>query len=734
MSNLKKGSLAGLGHNFVKQEYLFEGQNEYDIRFEQHHPSTAFRPLTEDEIHILKSHSNVADDWANILVTNRFIPEQIQNCKFYGLNRIGNMEPIYLEYRDFRLPVGIYNSTIISCDFGNLVAVHEVRYLAHFILKDEVILANINEMETSSKAKFGNGILRIGEDPELRIALELCNENGGRQVWPFDGMLLSDAYIWSRHRHDFILQSKLERMTNELHTTKRGAYSVVEDGVVIKNCQVIKDVKIGKSAYIKGVNKLKNVTIHSSAEDPTQIGEGCELVNGIIGEGCRIFYGVKAVRFILAAHSQLKYGARLINSFLGENSTISCCEVLNSLLFPAHEQHHNNSFLCASLIRGQSNMAAGATVGSNHNSRAPDGEIVAGRGFWPGLCVSLKHNSRFASYTLIVKGDFLYELDIKIPFSLVSNDITNDRLIIIPGYWFLYNMYALARNPSKYEKRDKRRVKQQYYEYDILAPDTINELFDALQIIEIAVARAYYPDQPISEQQAKQKGGELLESNVDLSRLEVLLEGFENSKRKVQLLKVRESYELFKRLIRYYTTSTIATAHELFQVTVDLLKSTDIGIRPNWVNIGGQLILAEGYRDLINQLKEDRLNEWSQVHAFYYQRSQSYQQDKLAHAYASLLEIMGAEDEGLTIHQWQTLIDEALKTKEWISDQIYRTRAKDYQNEFRHMVYESIEEMEQVVGKITDNTFIKQQENELLTYRNRMCEVQAQLSTWAAND
>ena len=45
---------------------------------------------------------------------------------------------------------------------------------------------------------------------------------------------------------------------------------------------------------------------------------------------------------------------------------------------------------------GQSNIAAGATIGSNHNSRSADGEIIAGRGFWPGLCVSLKHNSKFS--------------------------------------------------------------------------------------------------------------------------------------------------------------------------------------------------------------------------------------------------------------------------------------------------------------------------------------------------
>ena len=68
---------------------------------------------------------------------------------------------------------------------------------------------------------------------------------------------------------------------------------------------------------------------------------------------------------------------------------------------------------------GQTNIGAGATIGSNHNSRAPDGEIHAGRGFWAGLCASLKHCSKFASYTLVVKGQYDFELNNPFPFSLV---------------------------------------------------------------------------------------------------------------------------------------------------------------------------------------------------------------------------------------------------------------------------------------------------------------------------
>jgi hypothetical protein len=140
---------------------------------------------------------------------------------------------------------------------------------------------------------------------------------------------------------------------------------------------------------------------------------------------------------------------------------------------------------------GQSNIAAGATIGSNHNSRSADGEMIAGRGFWPGLCVSLKHNSRFASFTILAKGDYPSELDIPIPFSLISQDLSKDVLQVMPAYWFMYNMYGLARNSWKYVDRDKREDKVQRIEYDYLAPDTINEIFESLRLLEKAVGKSW---------------------------------------------------------------------------------------------------------------------------------------------------------------------------------------------------------------------------------------------------
>jgi hypothetical protein len=696
MNEIKKSPIDTLGYQFIDSRYLPEGKDEYYLRNLQNRSGIGYRQLTAYELEVLVRNRNTSANWNDVLVSDAFTPELVQNCKFFGLVRIGKLTPFYLEFHNLRRPVGLYNSTIISCDFGDNVCIDNTNYLSHYIIGNDVMIVNTNELTTTDHAKFGNGILKEGEEESIRIWLEVCNENGGRSIIPFNGMLPGDAWLWSRFRDDAKLQEKLKEFTASAFDNRRGYYGKIGDRTVIKNCKIIKDVWIGTDAYLKGANKLKNLTICSSAEAASQIGEGCELVNGIVGYGCRIFYGVKAVRFVMASHSQLKYGARLINSYLGNNATISCCEVLNSLIFPAHEQHHNNSFLCAALVMGQSNMAAGATIGSNHNSRSADGEIIAGRGFWPGLCVSLKHNSRFASYAILAKGDYPAELDIPIPFALISNDVSNDELIIMPAYWFLHNMYALARNAWKYTDRDKRTDKTQLLEFDYLAPDTISEMVAALRIMEALAG----PD-PNSE-------------------TEVSATGWENSDRKVRLVKVSQATAIFRQLIAYHAATQLL-AHirkEKIASFDDLLKS----LPPNpsftpWTNVGGQLIRKSELDKMIAQIHSGKVRTWGQVHEFYRRQGEGYPADKLHHALAALREITGATLRKTGPAGFGALLRRAIATRDWMTAEIYATREKDYSNPFRKMVYESTEEMDAVIGRLEDNSFIKQEKEAAGKYR-----------------
>jgi hypothetical protein len=537
------------GYDFIEGRYLPPGKDEYWLRNQQQGERLAaqkrapalWRKLKAHEIEILVKNENFCSDWNSFFVSDPFEPALIKNSNFYGLVRLGKLRDVLLKHHDFHIPAGIRNSTIISCDIGDDMAIQDCAYISHYIIGDQVILSRIDEMQTTNHAKFGNGVLKDGESEDVRIRIDVMNEAGGRSILPFADMIPADAFLWAAYRDDTALVERLGDITQETWGGKRGSYGLVGSGTVIKSSAVLKDLAVGECAYIKGAHKLKNLTILSSEEEPSQIGEGVEMVNGIVGYGCHAFYGSKAVRFVMGRNCNLKYGARLIHSVLGDNSTVSCCEILNNLIFPVHEQHHNNSFLIASLIQGMSNMAAGATIGSNHNSRANDGEIRAGRGFWPGLSVTLKHSSRFASFVLVAKGNYPHELNISFPFSMVNNNIQKNRLELMPAYFWIHNLYALERNSAKALDRDRRKNRVQHIETDYLAPDTVEEICSALPLLEQWIGDAgLSPD--------TDKAGEVRE---------IPAHGLERGKRKTVILKPLKARAAYRRMLHYYALKTI---------------------------------------------------------------------------------------------------------------------------------------------------------------------------------
>ena len=719
-----------IGRNFLTSEYIPEGKDEYYLRNSQLvTPAGKWRHLAAHEVELLIKNGNASDNWDCLLVTDEFDPAQIRNTEFFGFVRIGRTRRVVLEHHDLQISAGISNSRIVACDIGDDAAIHNVRYLAHYIIGDRCILFDIDEMHTTNHAKFGNGIVKDGESEDIRVWLDLMNEAGGRRVMPFDGMIPADAYIWAKYRDDVQLQKKLGQITQSSFDSRRGFYGMIGQQCVIKCSRILKDVKIGSHCYIKGVNKLKNLTINSSESEPTQIGEGVELVNGIVGFGCHIFYGCKAVRFIMGNNSNLKYGARLLNSFLGDNSTVSCCELLNNLIFPAHEQHHNNSFLIAGVVMGQSNLAAGATIGSNHNSRSNDNELQAGRGFWPGLCANIKHSCRFASYVLLSKGSYPAEMDIPLPFSLINNNTSRDSLEVMSAFWWLHNMYALARNTWKFQNRDKRITKVQNIEFDSLAPDTAEEILNARYLLEVWVGKAVLRKngekiENRQETELAEIGRQLLSEQEDkVSQLEVLGENMEKSKRKVIILGVFKGYHAYGQMLHYYAMKNlIEYMKSNSAATFESMSKALAGKRVcQWVNLGGQLASGADVDLIRADIRSGKLDSWQKIHDRYDALWSNYPLDKQRHAFAILCEISG--NDRITGGQWLAALDKAVVIQEFIRDQVYITLKKDFDNPYRQMTYRNMDEMTAVIGTVDDNSFVKQVKCETEIFRKIVEEV-----------
>ncbi len=700
------------GYGFIDSPFLPEGKDEYYLRdIQNHRSSDSYRHLKTKEIALLEENLNTSTCWDDVLVTDPFNPSLIKNSEFYGLVRLGTMDKQIVSFHDFSVPVGITNSRIVSCDIGNCCAVLDCSYLSHYIIADHVILYRIGEMQTTNHAKFGSGVLKEGEDPDVMITVDIMNEAGGRAVRLFNGMIPADAYLWGSYRDDQALMKAFNTLTDNTCDTKRGYYGYVGSQSIVKSCDTIKDVWIGEGAYIKGANKLKNLRLRSTLAEPVQIGEGVELVNGIIGSGSRVFYGCKAIRFMMGDNCNLKYGARLIHSILGDNSTVSCCEVLSNLIFGGHEQHHNNSFLIASMIQGQSNMAAGANIGSNHNSRGNDGEMVAGRGFWPALSSTLKYDCRFASYVLIAKGNYPHELNIPLPFCLLGADAKEDRRVVMPAYWWMYNMYALERNSYKYRTRDKRKVIRQRIETDYLAPDTVNEILGARDLLCKWVGQSYNrTHEPEMDQSDIVSYGRMLltQKSSEILGMQIFAWELENSNEPIEILKSVEAYKAYGQMLRYYAVKTISDWCITNHITLSDFQSqsqSQAEILP-WVNVGGQLVPEFRVTQLKDALKAGAIASWDEVHETYAKWDSLYQEDKALHALATLYQVLGCSQ--LNEGHWKNAVDEVASIRIDIETQVFKTKEKDFNNRFRSITYRNTSERDAVLGSLDDNPFIQE--------------------------
>lgn len=690
------------------------------------------RALTSDEISALEKNRNVCQDWNCVRVTeDAFDASLVSDCEFSGFIVLGALTRAVLRFHDLELEVGIHRSKLRDVVTGDENAICNVAYLDNYRFGRNVILFNIQEMSCTKHSKFGNGILKEGEDESLRVWIGVANENDGRAVLPFENMIAADAYIWSRKRDDKILMKRLVELTENGNPKTLDTFGTVGDASVIKNTTLLKDVKIGEGAYIKGAFKLKNITVLSSAEAESQIGEGVEMVNGIMGYGSRVFYQAVAVRFVIGQNCQLKYGVRLLNSVLGDNSTVSCCELLNNLIFPFHEQHHNSSFLIASTVMGQCNIAAGATVGSNHNSRSPDGEIIAGRGFWPGLCSDFKHNSKFASFVLAAKGSYQHELNITYPFSLILASGENEPVQIIPAYWFMFNMFAIARNRYKFEKRDRRLKKIQHIETDPLAPDSMQQILSSLgRLVELS--KEHFEEIGLesvisakTEEEKLQAAKDFLHQNP---KCELTLFDAECQKKYgAKILKPVKAYKEYRKVLKYFASRSLVEFCDSEKCKklggAALEKILSIKLHTKWTNAGGQILPSEMLDEFSQLVKNKKINSWDEAHEFYDRCQSHYAEFKARYSIFILEKLYSRKIQEFT----QEIFDDIISDVATFSNEMYKasiySRKKDYDDPFRKMTYGNDEEMVAVLGSLNDNEFLHSLKNSTAKFNARLKEV-----------
>jgi len=362
-----------------------------------------------------------------------------------------------------------------------------------------------------------------------------------------------------------------------------------------------------------------------------------------------------------------------------------------------------------------SNMAAGATVGSNHNSRSNDGEIRAGRGFWPGLSATLKHSCVFGSFIIISKGDYPYELNIRFPFSLINNNLGLDRLEVMPAYFWMHNLYALERNSWKTIARDRRKIKKQFIEADYLTPDTAEEIIAALDQMEFWMNSA-----GISIADFIDAGDILPENKMRIEDEPMEVNGMERHIRRQVLLKPRHAWIAYRQMLFYYAMKTLVNYLEekpdlsYNEFINEMAAAGNKGRIKEWVNLGGQIVPAFRVDKLREQIRQGAIDTWDGIHASYDEMAVAYNLDRARHAWEIYRyfkgNVSGSESTDHPLMECTRFREELknlIRIHQLIAEQVYNTRAKDYNDPFRAMTYRNSKEMDQVLGKVKDNSFVK---------------------------
>jgi hypothetical protein len=300
-------------------------------------------------------------------------------------------------------------------------------------------------------------------------------------------------------------------------------------------------------------------------------------------------------------------------------------------------------------------------------------------------------------------------LNIPLPFSLLSADTKESRRIVMPAYWWMYNLYALERNSFKYRKRDKRKVIRQHIETEYLAPDTVNEIFEACDLLCLWVAQNFNRAHASNEEQRNLilMGRDLLKNKaVEVNSLHIYAWGLENSNEPVEILKVVEAYHAYQEMLLYYGVKTLSAYCLATGQTIASFQEKETIRREDWLNVGGQLVPASRVEQLKADLKDRTLSSWDDVHHAYDDWFASYEEDRAIHALATLYQTLGAKQ--INIGQWEELVEDVARIRLHIENQVFKTKEKDFNNRFRESTYRNLAERDAVLGSLDDNPFIQE--------------------------
>ena len=430
-----------------------------------------YRPLTSEEIEVLKSNDCWAEDWTSINVAEDFKPNFMHRVMLYGEVNIGAFNKNVEVSQGFVKHAGINNATLRNVTIGDDCLIENVgNFINNYTIGDDCYISNISTMETTEGATYGEGNL-----------VSVLNEVGEGNVILFSDLNSQLAAFMVKHFSDKDLKEKIRQLIKTDIDNKMPERGQIGNNVKIVNTKEITNCIINDFCEVNGASRLSDCTLLGSAHGNVYIGTGVIAENSIIAEGASVINSVKIQDCYVGEACQLSNGFTASTSIFFANSYMSNGEACAAFCGPFTASHHKSSLLIGGMFSFYN--AGSATNFSNHAYKmGPMHWGILERGSKTASGAYLLMPATLGSFSVCF-GKLMHHPNTRnLPFAYLIAD--GDKMFLIPGRNI--TTVGLYRDIKKWPKRDLRALenRKSIVNFDWLSPFSVGEILKGKKILE----------------------------------------------------------------------------------------------------------------------------------------------------------------------------------------------------------------------------------------------------------
>ena len=430
-----------------------------------------YRPLTSEEIEVLKSNDCWAEDWTSVNVAEDFKPNFMHRVMLYGEVNIGAFNKNVEVSQGFVKHAGINNATLRNVTIGDDCLIENVgNYVNNYTIGDDCYISNISTLETTEGATYGEGNL-----------VSVLNEVGEGNVILFSDLNSQLAAFMVKHFSDKELKEKIRQLIKTDIDNKMPERGQIGNNVKIVNTKEITNCIINDFCEVNGASRLSDCTLLGSAHGNVYIGTGVIAENSIIAEGASVINSVKIQDCYVGEACQLSNGFTASTSIFFANSYMSNGEACAAFCGPFTASHHKSSLLIGGMFSFYN--AGSATNFSNHAYKmGPMHWGILERGSKTASGAYLLMPATLGSFSVCF-GKLMHHPNTRnLPFAYLIAD--GDKMFLIPGRNI--TTVGLYRDIKKWPKRDLRAQenRKSIVNFDWLSPFSVGEILKGKKILE----------------------------------------------------------------------------------------------------------------------------------------------------------------------------------------------------------------------------------------------------------